>query len=145
MQLPCQNSTPRGGASRGRIRLPGGAKVTRWVRPCHAPVSRRAWQAVRPLSQGQRPVPDVQHDPAAGKFFLDKDGQQAELEYRRHGAQMVITHTFVPDALRNRGLASELVRAALDLARNEGLKVVPVCSYSADFLQRHPEYADLRA
>lgn len=88
---------------------------------------------------------DVQHDPAAGKFLLTKDGQQAALEYRQHDGRMIVTHTFVPDALRNRGLASELVIAALDQARAEGLKVVPVCSYTADFLQRHPEYADLRA
>jgi predicted GNAT family acetyltransferase len=51
----------------------------------------------------------------------------------------------VPAAIGGRGIAGRLVRAALEHARAAGLKVVPRCSYVADYLDKHPEYADLRA
>ena len=71
------------------------------------------------------------------------DGHEAELVYRRQDGRLLIDHTGVPQAIGGRGVAGELVRAALDYARAEGLRVVPLCSYSAEYIQRHPEYADL--
>jgi len=54
-------------------------------------------------------------------------------------------HTGVPAAIGGRGVAAALVRAALDHARGEGLKVVPACSYVAAYFKRHPQDADLLA
>ena len=48
-------------------------------------------------------------------------------------------------ALEGRGLAAALVREALAYARREGLKVEPLCSYAAGYMQRHPETHDLSA
>jgi predicted GNAT family acetyltransferase len=56
---------------------------------------------------------------------------------------MTITHTGVPPEVGGRGIASALVQAALDVARAEGWKVVPACSYAAVWMQRHPDYLDL--
>jgi predicted GNAT family acetyltransferase len=42
-----------------------------------------------------------------------------------------------------RGIASALVQAAMEVARAEGWKVVPACSYAAAWMRRHPEYRDL--
>jgi predicted GNAT family acetyltransferase len=56
-----------------------------------------------------------------------------------------MTHTFVPGELRGRGLAEQLVRAALEHARAEKLRVVPACSYVAKYIERHPEYRALLA
>ena len=47
------------------------------------------------------------------------------------------------ESVGGRGVAGDLVKAALDYARAQGLRVVPACSYSAAYVQRHPEYADL--
>jgi predicted GNAT family acetyltransferase len=49
----------------------------------------------------------------------------------------------VPAEVGGRGIASALVRAAMDAARAEGWKVVPACSYAAAWMQKHPEYRDL--
>ena len=38
------------------------------------------------------------------------------------------------------GVASELTRTALALAKERGLKVVPVCSFVATYIRRHPAY-----
>jgi len=85
----------------------------------------------------------IHHDSASHRFTTQMDGHEAELIYRRQGVRLIIDHTGVPEAVGGRGIAGELVKAALDYARAEGLRVVPACSYSAAYVQRHPEYADL--
>ena len=85
----------------------------------------------------------ISHDPASGRFSTWLDGHEAELIYRRQDGRLLIDHTGVPVAIGGRGVAGELVRSALDYARAEGLRVVPLCSYSAEYIRRHPGYADL--
>lgn len=87
----------------------------------------------------------IQHDPDGQRFATSVDGHDAELIYRLRDGRMVIEHTGVPEAIGGRGIAAQLVKAALDHARAAGWKVVPACSYSAVYVQRHPEYADLLA
>ena len=53
-------------------------------------------------------------------------------------------HTEVPKALEGRGIGSALIRGVLDIARAQGLKVNPVCPFAKTYIERHPEYADLR-
>ena len=86
---------------------------------------------------------DLHHDPDAHRFSLRLDGHEAELLYSLRSGRMVIDHTGVPEAIGGRGIAATLVKAALDHARRQGWRVVPACSYSAAYVQRHPEYADL--
>ena len=85
----------------------------------------------------------ITHDPATRRFTTEVGGHQAELVYRLQGGSLVIEHTGVPEAIGGQGIAGELVRAALDHARSEGLRVIPACSYSAEYVRRHPQYADL--
>ena len=85
----------------------------------------------------------IKHDPASGRFSTQVDAHGAELRYRRLDGRLLIDHTGVPQAIGGRGVAGELVRAALDYARAENLRVVPLCSYSAEYVRRHPGYADL--
>ena len=88
-------------------------------------------------------TPDVHHDPDARRLHTRVEGHEADLRYSLRDGRMVIDHTGVPDAIGGRGIAGILVKAALDLARARGWRVVPACSYSAAYVQRHPEYADL--
>ena len=87
----------------------------------------------------------VSHQPEAKRFHATVDGHEAQLTYRLGDGRMTIGHTGVPGAIGGRGVAGELVRAALDFARSEALKVVPACSYAAAYIQRNPQYADLVA
>ena len=54
-----------------------------------------------------------------------------------------IVHTIVSPMLGGRGYGSRLVRSALDYARDNGLKVIPSCSFVGVYLERHPEYKAL--
>ncbi len=78
-----------------------------------------------------------------GSFTTEVDGHKAHLDFDQRGGAMIITHTVVPPEIGGRGIAAELVQAAFEAARRDGLKVSPACSYAASWLQRHPDYADL--
>jgi predicted GNAT family acetyltransferase len=87
----------------------------------------------------------VTHEPSSLRFIAVVDGQESVLDYRLADATMTIAHTSVPPGLRGRGIAGELTRFALETARANGWKVVPVCTYAAGFFVKHPEYRDLLA
>ena len=87
----------------------------------------------------------VRHEPHRHRFLAVVDGVEAALDYEGGAQTLRLTHTRVPPSIRGRGVAGDLVRAALDHARLHGLKVVPACSYAAAFVKRHPQYADLLA
>ncbi|WP_428962355.1 GNAT family N-acetyltransferase [Micromonospora fluostatini] len=60
------------------------------------------------------------------------------------GNVLVLTHTEILPGYEGRGVASTLIRGALDDARHRQRKVVPVCPFVTRFLDRHgAEYADL--
>ena len=87
----------------------------------------------------------IRHDADAGRFSVVVDGVVAELEYRRDDGTITILHTGVPSPIGGRGIAGDLVRAALDHARAAGWKVEAQCSYSSAWIAKHPEYQDLLA
>lgn len=101
--------------------------------------------AAEELSTKEMETMNIEHDHAAHVFSVDVDGQRATLDYELSGTVMTITHTRVPDALGGRGIGGQLVRAALDAARKQGWQVIATCSFADAWINKHPEYADLRA
>ncbi len=88
---------------------------------------------------------EVQHNEAASRFEAEVNGYLAVAEYIRAGEQIVFTHTEVPEELEGHGVASQLIRTALDHAREQNLEVVPNCQFVAAYIRRHPEYQPLVA
>jgi predicted GNAT family acetyltransferase len=87
---------------------------------------------------------DIRNNEQESRFETTVDGSVAFSEYDLEGPnRIVFTHTIVPDELSGRGIAGEIVKFALDSAREQGLTVVPQCSYVAAWIKRHPEYGDL--
>ena len=68
------------------------------------------------------------------------DGQRAYLNYVINDNRLDIRHTFVPEGLRGKNIASDLVKAAYDYALSNNLTPVATCSYAVMWLERHPEY-----
>jgi predicted GNAT family acetyltransferase len=87
----------------------------------------------------------VRDNKAQSRFELEVEGAVAFANYRLAPPRVIITHTETPRALRGRGIASELVKGALELIRADGLKVVAGCGFVVDYLQKHPEFSDLVA
>lgn len=88
--------------------------------------------------------PVIRHEGDRQRFAVDVDGHEAFVEYERDGDVLVIIHTVVPPEIGGRGIAGQLVKTALQHARDTGLKVLPRCSYADAYMRRHPEYEDLR-
>jgi predicted GNAT family acetyltransferase len=89
---------------------------------------------------------DVRHDPAHHRFEAVVEGFRCVADYElAPGGVMWMTHTGVPSPVGGRGIAEQLVQAALDWARAQGLKVEPSCSYVRTYMRRHPETLDLMA
>ena len=69
-----------------------------------------------------------QHEPDQHRFTLPTTPVSV-LDYELSAGEVVFTHTGVPSAYRGQGLAARLAEAGLTWAREQGLKVVPACSY----------------
>ena len=72
------------------------------------------------------------------QFELTSNGQTAFLLYRRTQDALTLIHTEVPPALRGHRIGETLVKAALEAARSEGLRVVAICPLVKAYLQKHP-------
>ncbi len=79
----------------------------------------------------------IQHDPDDKQFFITIDGTRAYLAYMDLGRKTLdIYRTFVPNALRGKGLAAKLTEHALQFASDRGYEVIPSCSYVERYMQR---------
>lgn len=88
----------------------------------------------------------VTDQPDRKLYEITVDGSAAGFtEYHRHRNVIAFLHAEVDPAYSGQGLASELVRYALDDARRQGLWVQPFCSFVRGFVAKHPEYLDLVA
>lgn len=92
--------------------------------------AKRRWERVRDNRERHR-------------FELDVEGETALAYYRIQDGVMVFTSTQTPRALQGQGVASELIRNALEVARERGLKVRSECSFVDAFLKKSPEFSDL--
>lgn len=80
----------------------------------------------------------------ADRFSISVDGQKAGFtEFIDHAGQRIFPHTEIGDGFSGLGLATILLREALEATRAAGLRIVPVCSMVAGFVEKNPEFADV--
>lgn len=81
------------------------------------------------------------------KFYVgDETESKAEIHFVPTGAtKMIVDHTYVSDELRGQRVGEELVRALVEYAREQELKVIPLCPFTKLQFERHPEYHDVYA
>ena len=78
------------------------------------------------------------------RYTIAVDGKIVGLaDFADRGDQRVFYHTEVDPAYGGRGLATILVEGALNATRDEGKRVVPVCSMFVSTLKKHPEFDDI--
>lgn len=77
-----------------------------------------------------------------GRYVISYPEGEAELTLSGvTETRAIADHTGVPKALEGRGIASRLVRRAVEDARTEGRTLVPLCPYVKAWAQRHPDDA----
>lgn len=79
------------------------------------------------------------------RFVIYVEGNEVYVEYTMKDNEINLYHTFTDPALRGKGLAAQVVRAALEFAKENNLKVVPTCSYVQSFFAKNEEYKELVA
>ncbi len=78
----------------------------------------------------------------ADRFSISVDGHRVGFtEFIDHDGRRIFPHTEVDDEFGGRGLATILVREALEATRAQGLRIVPVCPLIAAFVEKHDEFA----
>lgn len=81
---------------------------------------------------------DVQHRPESSRFEVAGGDVPAVLTYTRGEGSVEFLHTVVPADLEGQGVGGALAAAGVGWAREQGLDVVPTCSFVARWVERHP-------
>ena len=90
--------------------------------------------------------PQFRHVEDDNRFVAEIGGERVGLiDYRPDGEVYDITHTETDPRRQGQGIAGAMTRFALDTVRSRGLTVRASCPYTANWIQRHPDYADLLA
>jgi predicted GNAT family acetyltransferase len=86
---------------------------------------------------------NVVNNSEASRFEAQVGNLLAVAEYLLDPVAITFTHTRVPAELGGRGIATRLIEAGLDFARERGLEVIPLCSFVAAYMRKHPQVQDL--
>ena len=86
----------------------------------------------------------VTDNPGNGRFEIHVGDVLAGFtEYRPRGDRYAFVHTEIGDEFGGRGLASRLIKGALDEMRAREIGVLPYCPFVKRYIQRHADYQDL--
>lgn len=86
----------------------------------------------------------VVHDAEKRRFVVTELGHEAYLEYYElPDGSLDYASTYTPNEIRGRGIATAIIRYALEHARENGRKIVPGCPFVQTYVDRHQQYADL--
>lgn len=90
---------------------------------------------------------EVRHEPERSRWAAYVDGEEAgyaDYVLVEDPPQVLFPHTVTHPAYGGRGVASQVVGAALEHVRAEGgRQVVPQCWFVARHIEQHPELAGL--
>lgn len=89
--------------------------------------------------------PEVFHEKENERFVIYAEGNEVYVEYTMRNNIIDLQHTYTHPVLRGKGLAAQVVRAALEFAKENKLKVIPTCSYVQSFIAKNDEYKELAA
>lgn len=81
-----------------------------------------------------------------GRYVSVVNGHEAEMTYSKAGtSRIIIDHTGVPKELGGLGVGTALVRRAVEDARRDGIKIIPLCPFAKAQIEKHTEWQDVLA
>jgi len=86
-----------------------------------------------------------QDDSKHGKYFiLENDKEVASMTFTWAGTQkFIIDHTEVDASQKGKGLGLQLLKKAVEDARTNGLKIIPLCPFANAMMKKHTEFQDV--
>ena len=90
---------------------------------------------------------EIHHDQTAtkGSFFIGKKSAPlAEMTYSKAGNDtIIIDHTQVSETLKGQGAGKQLVSASVDYARNNKIKIIPLCPFAKSVFEKVKDFQDV--
>ncbi|MCD2259069.1 GNAT family N-acetyltransferase [Psychroserpens luteolus] len=90
---------------------------------------------------------DIKHTDTGnkGRFYYEVDGvEKGLMTYSHAGAdKIIIDHTEVDSSLKGQGVGYRLVEASVDYAREQQIKILPLCPFAAAVFKKRTEYSDV--
>lgn len=90
---------------------------------------------------------EIQHQQTEtkGAFLIQGlNGLLAEMTYSKAGTKMIIIdRTEISDELRGQGAGKKLVEAAVEYARSNQIKILPLCPFAASVFQKNEDLRDV--
>jgi predicted GNAT family acetyltransferase len=90
---------------------------------------------------------DIKHEQSGqkGSFYIEIDNsRKGMMTYRMAGdKKMIIDHTEVGDELRGKNAGYQMVNAAVDYARANGIKILPLCPFANSVFKKKTELQDV--
>jgi predicted GNAT family acetyltransferase len=82
--------------------------------------------------------------PERERYELSLDGEVVGFTaYRARPGLIAFVHTEINEHVQGQGLADQLIRFALEDARERNLAVLPFCPFVKAFIERHREFEPL--
>jgi predicted GNAT family acetyltransferase len=89
---------------------------------------------------------EVRRNDADRRYELLDDGQLVGIaDFHIEGSKVILPHTEIDPRRRGQGLGAVLVEGVLEDIRHAGRTVVPACWYVRQYIDEHPDQADLLA
>lgn len=97
------------------------------------------------METDDEPQVEFHDEGAKGRYVVrEAGGDDAEMTFTKVGErQIIIDHTYVPDAFRGHGVGVAMVARAVADARAAGKTIIPLCPFAAAQFRRHPEWDDV--
>ncbi|WOR14694.1 GNAT family N-acetyltransferase [Hyphomonas sp. FCG-A18] len=84
--------------------------------------------------------------PTGGRYVTTVNGHEAEMTYSRAGStRIIIDHTGVPRELGGMGVGKALVLRAVEDARKDGIKIIPLCPFAKAQIEKNKDWQDVLA
>jgi predicted GNAT family acetyltransferase len=80
-----------------------------------------------------------------GAFYISINGsRKAEMTYVMSGAdKMIIDHTEVSSDMEGKGIGKQLLDRAVGFARENKIKILPLCSFAKSMFEKTSNYNDV--
>ena len=70
-------------------------------------------------------------------FYIELGKDNALIKCEKKGSKLLIVTSYTPEEHRGKGLASAIMKEVISYARDNGLEIVPVCSFAVNYCKEH--------